>query len=214
MKDTKNVILVQGLNIKRRMKILIAILLLFNCLFVKAQESNNKWDPYSCVYSDFYHGVSWSFPSDITWDLTSGTEKHTIFKVVQPETQVTAFINANKIEDANINDIWKVYDYIVAQSKEIDRQIEANTGEKIISHTFQKCIFCGKHAYKTFYQSSFIDDRYDSPIEMVSMSYCYAWNGYSYSVTVKSYKLIYDEAGEEAIQDLFKGFTIINRYEK
>lgn len=150
-------------------------------------------------------------PNDVDWERVVGTEKHTVFKIVQPDTDITAFVNVNKIQSKDIEnaDMWDVYDKIVKQFKEADKLIEANTGMKTLNHIFEKCIFCGKHAYKAYHHGSLKDDRYDDALEIISLSYSYAHNGYTFMVTVKSYKEVFDLA-EEYIKDIFKGYTIVN----
>lgn len=176
-------------------------------------SQDERWDSKNYIYSNFQYGFSWTLPNDVTWDRIVGTEKHTVFKIVQPDTNITVFVNANKIEsnDAKNADIWKVYDTIVKNSKKYDELVEKNTGIKTISHTFEKCIFCGQHAYKAYHHGSLKDDRYDEPLEIISLSYSYAHNGYTFSVTIKSYKFVYDEVAEY-IKDIFKGYTIVNKY--
>lgn len=194
-------------------RFLLLILLLIGCNF-SAYSQAERWDPKNCIYSNYHFGFSWTFPSDVTWEKIVGTEKHTVFKVVQPDTDITAFVNVNRVEsnETDAIDIWKTYDNIVANYKKIDKYIEENTGMKTVSHTFEKCIFCGKPAYKSYHHSSFIDDRYDEPLEVISLTYSYAYKGFTFMVTIKSYKSVY-EIIEKYIQDIFKGYIIVNSYD-
>ena len=187
------------------------IFLLINSKEAKGQ--NERWDKNNYIYSNYQYGFSWTLPNDVTWEKITGTEKHTIFKVVQPDTNITVFVNASKIETKEPieADIWQYQEYIKNILKATEKITEQNTGLKTISSTFSKCTLCGQHAFKTTNLSSLKDDRYDEDLKIVTLSYLYYYKGYTFTVTIKAYKEIYD-AASEYIKNIFRGYTIVRKY--
>lgn len=176
---------------------------------MSAYSQTERWDEKNYIYSNFEYGFSWSMPSDVEWKKISGTEKHTVFKIRQPDTQITAFVNANPIENMNA-DVWDSYERMIQQHKEADISIEQMSGIKTLNHAFKKCLFCGQHAIKSYSHTSMFDDRCNEPIEVIGITYWYAKNGYIYAVSVKTHKQVYDFVGD-FMAELFKGYSIINR---
>lgn len=208
----KYILFLYNFIIDMRTKYCFLILFFFLPFFCFGQS--DQWDSDNYIYSNYKYGFSWTLPNNVRWQKITGTEKHTVFKAVQPDTNITVFVNVNKInhEKASNFDIWTIYDYLVETHKTTDKMIEKNTGLKTISHTFEKCLLCGQHAYKSFHHGSLKDDRYNSTLEIISKSYYYAYKGYSYAVTIKMYKDIYEEV-EDYIDEIFKGYSIINKTE-
>lgn len=195
------------------MKYLFSIMFLFISIFSFGQ--NERWDKDNCIYSNYEYGFSWTLPNEVPWKIITGTEKHTVFKAFQPDTYINVFVNANKIEGKNKSkyDISDIYNYIIEKSDSIDKVVEINTGIKTISHKFKKCLFCGQNAYKSYQHTMLKDDRYDDPIEFISTSYYYIYKGISYAVTIKMYKNVYDyEGANDFINEIFRGYTIVNKY--
>lgn len=195
------------------MKYRFLIMFLFISIFSFGQ--NERWDKDNYIYSNYKYGFSWTLPNEIAWKRITGTEKHTVFKAFQPDTYVNVFVNVNKIESKNASkyDISDIYNYIIEKSDSIDKVAEINTGIKTISHKFKKCLLCGQNAYKSYHHTMLKDDRYDEPLEFISTSYYYIYNGFSYAVTIKMYKYVCDYEGiNDFIDDIFRGYTIVNKY--
>lgn len=193
---------------------LVFMFLITHCVLC-AYGQSYRWNPKDFVYSNFEYAFSWSLPTDMDWEKISGTEKHTIFKAYQPDTYITVVVNVNQIQHEKAKDIsiWDFYDTIVSQSKQIDKYIEENTGNKTIKHTFEKCMFCGQKAYKTYHHTFFQDDRYEEPYEIITIAYSYAYRGFTYMASVKVHKSLYElDEIKSYINEIFRGYSIVNQY--
>lgn len=181
------------------------------CTIILAQST--RWNQETCVYSDFSNGFSWRLPvSD--WELTSGDEKHTVFKAVEMNTNITAFVNINPIETNKSfsEDIFRIYDKMVAMEDQLEKQAERVTGQKTVQNHRRKVRFGGKNAIKRRYITELVDDRYNEPLRVITYTYTFIYNKAIWSVTLKCHKQVYDLLLQEnlELEDIFKGFNFIH----
>lgn len=176
-------------------------------------EQDTKWNPKTNVYSDFKNGFSWSFPP-LDWEISSGTERHTIFKVVESNTKLTVFVNVNPITTSKNPpaDIFLIYDKLVSMENMLESQVEKVTGAKIIENSRKKTKFAGKNAIKRRYITKMEDDRYEKPLQVLAITYTFIYNNATWSISIKCYKEIYDYlmSQDYNIEEIFKGFQFIH----
>lgn len=191
------------------------ILSLFVCLVtVFSIAQNTRWNSKTCVYSDFTNGFAWSFPvSD--WEITSGGEKHTVFKIYESNTMITAFIN---IRPTTTNkdipdDIFLIHEKLEKMENLLEKEVERVSGQKVTENTRKKTRFGGKNAIKRRYITEFVDDRYEEPLRVITFTYHFIYNNSIWAVTLKCDKDIYDLMLKQEnynIEDIFKGFRFIH----
>lgn len=174
-------------------------------------EEIERWDPNSCVYSNYKYGFVWVLPSDLEWHYVAGTSKHTIFKVVEPVTQMTVYANITSYEGVDLRnvDFWDGFETMKKARQEANGIMQANGGDQINDISFEKCTFCNRHAAKEYFENTMDDDRYDEPVKISALSYHFYHYNYSFTITVKCYKEIYDLLGNDGIMQYFKGFNLI-----
>lgn len=167
------------------------------------ENNEERWDAENCVYSNFKYGVAFTLPKNMAWHKVSGTAKHTVVKFVQPDTQLTLFVNISPFEGATkVSDIWDVYEeYTNTILEVVKNKVNSISAEQIEDYYFKKAEFCGNHAIKTRYSSIFGDDRHDEKKRIITIDYTFLYNKSTTTVTVKCY---------DEIMDLFinQGFTM------
>ena len=190
---------------------LSSVVLLSVCIVMLAQ--NTRWSQKDCIYSDFKHGFSWQLPV-LDWKLTTGNEKHTVFKVVETNTSITAFVNINPIDTNKgfSEDIFRIYDKMVQMEDQLENQAERVTGQKTIQSNRRKARFGGKNAIKRRYITELVDDRYNEPLRVITYTYTFIYNKAIWSVTLKCHKQVYDLLLREnlELEGIFKGFNLIH----
>lgn len=176
------------------------------------ENAKERWDSESYVYSNFKYGFSWLFPTDIKWEKIGGSALHTVFKVKQPDTAITAYVNINKIESEPADkDIWDFYEKWNTMIEHLSKQAYQMTGEKTLQRNAKKCLFCGKRAIKQRYTSSIEDDRYPKPLCLITISYYFIQDWHMYSATIKMPQEVYEALSTNDLnpEDIFKGFALI-----
>lgn len=173
-----------------------------------------RWDAESCVYANFKNGVAFRLPNDIPWHKISGTAKHTVVKFVQPNTEITLFVNIHELpkcpQEAS-EDIWRLYDVFTERIiPEAMRMASENSNETIIDYTFRKSEICGKHAIKTVYKSQIADSRIDGKINIITIEYTFLYRQCNYTVTLKSYEDVKISLAEDGIdlEDFLQSFSL------
>lgn len=176
------------------------------------ENEEERWDAENCIYSNFKYGVAFTLPNNMAWHKVSGTAKHTVVKFVQPDTQLTLFVNINPINgSSNITDIWDVYEeYTNTVLQLVKNTVNRNSAEQIKDHNFQKAEFCGRHAIKTCYTSILGDDRHDEKIRLITIDYTFIYNNSTTTVTVKCYDEIMNLYKKQGIsmEDFLKSFQL------
>ena len=179
------------------------------------ETEDERWDTENCVYSNFKYGFSLTLPNDIAWHLTSGTSKHTVFRIEQPDTEMVMFVNYHPMTDGHTHtDIWDNYDvFITRVLPEVKKLTTNNSAETVTNQEYSKCSFCGKHAIKVFWTSTLYDDRYDEPIEMETIDYVFYHHDALTTVTLKYYRDVKDALMQDGydIRELLKGFLLVPR---
>ena len=195
------------------MRNLLILLLLFPVLCF---SQTSKWDSESKIYCDYQNGFSWQLPIEFEWRKELGTEKHTVFKVFDETTGITAFVNIVPIvlDTAKETDIFVLYDRYVKAEAELRKQQEYVTGEKTVESSMKKVSFAGKNSIKRFYTTEINDDRYEKPFRIVATTYTFIYDKSTWSISIKCYKEVYDyfKEGGFPVEEIFKGFTFINKY--
>lgn len=130
-------------------------------------EQDTRWNKKTNVYSDFKNGFSWSFPP-LDWEISSGTERHTIFKVIESNTGLTVFVNINPMSSTKNPpyDIFHVYEKFTFIDDMLESQIEKVTGSKVVENSIKKTKFAGKNSIKRRYITKMEDDRYEKPMHV------------------------------------------------
>ena len=183
--------------------------------FISRPESfeteSERWDCNGCSYSNFDYGFSFKLPSDIAWHLIRGTAKHTVVKFFQPDTEITLFVNINELENKKVNDIWDIYDLYTIHVLPMAISRMQSIGETIKEHNYKKSSFCGHHAIKVRYLSSYQDDRFEKPLEVTSIDYTIIYKGVLLTVSLKAYSEVVSELSEEGlnIEDYLKCFILL-----
>ena len=176
-------------------------------------EQDTRWNPKTNVYSDFKNGFSWSFPP-LDWEISSGTERHTVFKVIESNTGLTVFVNVNPITTSKNppNDIFQIYEKLASMEDVLESQVEKVTGAKIIENSRKKTKLAGKNAIKRRYITKMEDDRYEKPMQVLAITYSFIYNNSTWSISIKCHKEIYDYLISQNynIEDIFKGFQFIH----
>lgn len=176
------------------------------------ETNEERWDAGNCIYSNFKYGVAFSLPQNMAWHKVSGTAKHTVVKFVQPDTQLTLFVNINPIEgSAKVTDIWDVYEEYTSTIQQLVKgAVNRNSAEQIEDYTSKKADFCGKHAVKTRYTSILGDDRHDEKMRITTIDYTFFYNNSTTTVTVKCYDEIIDFFNSQgiAMEDFLKSFQL------
>ena len=133
-------------------------------------------------------------------------------KFVQPDTQLTLFVNINPIEgSAKVTDIWDVYEEYTSTIQQLVKgAVNRNSAEQIEDYNFKKADFCGKHAVKTRYTSILGDDRHDEKMRITTIDYTFFYNNSTTTVTVKCYDEIIDFFNSQGItmEDFLKSFQL------
>lgn len=177
------------------------------------ETSSERWDAENCIYANFMYGIAFTLPCDMAWHKVSGTSKHTIVKFVQPDTQLTLFVNHNPIQgETKYNDIWDIYDeYIQTISSVLKNAVSQNSAETIEDFNYRKAEFCGKHAVKVRYTSVYGDDRHEEKTRLTTIDYSFFYNNGSTTVSVKCFNKAIDYFREKGItlEDFLKGFQLI-----
>ena len=70
-------------------------------------NSQSSWDSKTFMYKNYDYSFAWEFPSFCNWEQVATLEKHTIFKVRQPDLGIVVYINVN---DTQVKDYWEQYD--------------------------------------------------------------------------------------------------------
>lgn len=175
------------------------------------KTDDERWDADNCVYSNFKYGFSFMLPCDVAWHLTSGTSKHTVFKIVQPDTEITMFVNVHPLTNIK-GDMWDNYNLFVNQVLPTSMNAtNANSAEQVNSSRHEKCEFCGKHAIKVEYESTLYDDRYDAPIDIKTINYVFIHHGALTTLALKSYTNVNETLLEDGynVESLLTSFSLI-----
>lgn len=176
------------------------------------KDDIERWDSQSATYSNFKYGFAFSLPTAVTWCKTPGSAKHTVVKFVQPDTELTIFVNINRAQKLKSNDIWDVYEFFVnSVEKDVLPTVEANTSEKISRFLHKKVTICGKHAVKVMYNSVKRDDRYNDEVCITTLDYTFVHNNSTYTLSIKCYDEVLEELNKNGItlEDFAKSFQII-----
>lgn len=182
---------------------------LFLLQAINLNAQNHRWDAEQYIYTDFDNGFYWAFPhyECRTWEKQIGLEKHTVFRAYQPETDIVAFVNVNKLEkEPKYSDIWDLYGQYEKLLNYADSIAYSRTGEKIIDRTISKSILAGQHAIKTTYKSTITDDRFKTGKVYYATTYSVYGNNATYRISVKTGEAYYKKYGQEEVNDIFKGF--------
>lgn len=164
-----------------------------------------RWDAESCVYANFKNGVAFRLPNDIPWHKVSGVAKHTVVKFVQPNTEITLFVNLHEMTEQTKeifgnDDIWDFYDVFTENIiPEALKMTSENSSEKILNYTFRKSEISGKHAIKTVYKSKLVDSRLDEEIMLVTIEYTFLYRQCEYTVALKCYEYVKDSLAEDGV---------------
>lgn len=175
------------------------------------KTDDESWDADNCVYSNFKYGFSFMLPNDVAWHLTTGTSIHTVFKIVQPDTELTMFVNVHPLTNIK-GDMWDNYDLFVNQVLPTSMDAtNAYSAEQVNSSRHEKCEFCGKHAIKVEYESTLYDDRYDAPIDIETINYVFLHHGALTTLALKTYTDVKDALLEDGIkvENLLTSFLLI-----
>ena len=185
------------------------------------ENEEERWDAENCIYANFKYGIAFNLPKDMAWHKISGTAKHTVVKFVQPETQLTIFVNINPIEKVNpdkqTEDIWDVYEESVKMlSSIIQQKVNVNSAEEVTDYHYRKAEICGKHAIKTYYKSKFEDDRYNDKSQLTTIDYTFLYNHSITTVTIKCFDDVIDILQDNGItlDDFLKCFQLTPISEK
>lgn len=172
-----------------------------------------RWDAYNGVYSNYKYGIAFNLLNRFCWQKLSGTAKHTVVKFVQPETQLTLFVNINPIEGKNdINDIWDFYDkFKKIVTDVILNDVNKNNAEKVKDINFKKAEICGKHAIKSRYISELGDDRFENKSIIITVDYTFIFNNAITTLTVKCPEKSLVQLNDKGfdIEDFIKGFQLL-----
>lgn len=168
------------------------------------ENEEERWDAENGIYANFKHGIAFNLPKDMAWHKVSGTAKHTVVKFVQPETQLTIFVNINPMENSNVDthpeDIWDIYEESVKLlSSIIQQKVNVNSAEKVIDYHYRKAEICGIHAIKTYYKSLFDDDRYEDKSQLTTIDYTFIYNHSITTVTIKCFDDVVDILHDDGI---------------
>ena len=176
------------------------------------ETSSERWDAENCIYANFMYGIAFTLPGDMAWHKVSGTSKHTIVKFVQPDTQLSLFVNYNPIQgETKYNDIWDIYDeYIQTICSALKNVVSHNSAETIEDINYRKAEFCGKHAVKIRYTSVYGDDRHEEKTLITAIDYSFLYNNGTTTVSVKCYNKVLDILKEKGytMEDFLKGFQL------
>ena len=195
------------------MKNIVIILALF--LTIPSFSQNmERWDSKTAVYSNFEWGFSWTLPNEVTWEKSSGMERHTVFRAINPDLQLTVFVNINPASNnvkLSEDTPWDKFEFIKKQLTEIENSIPDAVGGRVTESHVEKVKFGGKKAIKNTYITRYDDDdRYkNDPYEVYAVTYTFVHKNANWSVSFKLYKDILDYAGEEIIDEVFRGFNFI-----
>lgn len=170
-------------------------------------NSQSSWDSKTFMYKNYDYSFAWEFPSFCNWEQVATLEKHTIFKVRQPDLGIVVYINVN---DTQVKDYWEQYDIFLTLMEKSLETMKKNTGAIISNKSYKKFLLSGKHAVKVRYNFSIKDDRYESPINSSIVSYYYISNKKSYILTLQVPTEVYEyDDFEEVVNEIFKGYHIL-----
>lgn len=180
----------------------ITILMVLLSIPVFAQE---KWNKESCSYTNHTWNFHWNFNKELEWELSQGSEKHTVFKVDSPYG-LKAYININPFASADQEnwDLWVHFEDYKNVLKTSWGKVSERTGGKVIPIKIEKCRFAGENAIKVIVKTILKDDVHDE----ISYSYTYTFHkdGATWSVTVMTSPDVWNLAGEEGVKELFINF--------
>ena len=191
----------------------IVLLLLFILSVPTLAQNEERWDK-TGVYSNFEWGFSWVLPKEITWEKSSGIERHTVFRAYNPDTQLTVFVNINPPGGSvklNENALWDNFEAIEKQLSKVENSLPSSEGGRIIESHSKKVMFAGKKAIKRTYTTRYDnDERYkNESFDVYAVTYSFIYKNASWSVSFKLYKEFLEYAGEGVIDEVFRGFSFI-----
>lgn len=170
--------------------------------------SQSSWNGEKYIYKSYDYSFVWCFPDFATWEEITTLEKHTVFKVRQPDLNIVVYMNVN---DTPIEDYWKQYDLFLQLMEKSLGVMNKNTGAEIYDKSYKKFLLAGQHAVKVKYKFTIKDDRYDMPINTSIVSYYYISNKKSYILTLQVPTEVFEFEGfeEEVVSEIFKGYHIL-----
>ena len=185
------------------------------------ETEEERWDVVNCIYANFKYGIAFNLPNDMAWHKISGTAQHTVVKFVQPDTQITLFVNINPIGNVNYDgyteDIWDVYEETVKLLLSVvQKSVNVNSAEKVLNYNYRKAEICGKHAIKIIYNSELNDDRFEDRSSLTTVEYMFLYNYSTVTVTVKCLDEVKEFLLDEGItlDDFLKSFQLTPISEK
>lgn len=166
------------------------------------------WDRDKYIYKNYDYGFAWIFPDFAKWEEDMTLEKHTVFKVRQPDMGIVVYMNVN---DTPIKDYWKQYDLFLQLMEKSLMIMNKNIGAVIYDKSYKKFLLAGQHAVKVKYKFTIKDDRYDTPVNTSVVSYYYVSNYKSYILTLQVPTEVFTFEGfeEEVVSEIFKGYHIL-----
>lgn len=170
--------------------------------------SQSVWDSEKYMYKSYDYGFVWTFPNFAKWEEEVTLEKHTVFKVRQPDLGIVVYMNVN---DTPIKDYWQQYDLFLQLMEKSLIVMNKNTGAEIYDKSYKKFLLAGQHAIEVKYKFTIKDDRYDRPIKTSVVSYYYISNKRSYILTLQAPTEVFTFKGfeEEIASEIFKGYHIL-----
>ena len=176
--------------------------------FNKKDSKKESWDEESAVYTNFEHGFAWALPITGSWRREAGTSKHTIFKAVEGDTRITAFVSLTPLDLGSSKpedfDSWLLYDSML-DAAETKKEEAKKRGQEIYSDDITKAVFCGKHAIKE--RSIFIENHGTKQLKIIQFTYSLYYEGNILGVSVKSdydtYRDLFTSFDVESILDSF-----------
>lgn len=187
-------------------KVFLALVMLLSMASCSAQLEWNAKD-YSAY--DESNGYAWSLPWDKnhTWSKQQGLEAHTVFRAVQPQTGVVAFLNFQPFTKEPIYDnILEIYDKMVSVFAYQDKKM-ASKGVTITDRETSPSMLNNVPAIRVYYVSK--ETKRGKVVKTHCLQYYLKGDKGTYIVTTKCFSAAYTKYGIAYMEGILKGFILL-----
>lgn len=188
---------------KRLINLLCMLLFSLNCL-----AQSELWDTENHIYVNHNYGFSWDLGAELDWSRTIGTERHTIFRAKEINSQIICFVNAQEVNIPSDKDIWDNFQAHYKLEQTLKNAFE-NKGVSYEIIKFEKATLWFKHAIKSITKVSPKNGlSANSEVASLKITYRTYHKGQVLSLTVTLPLFVYEELVKENIdvEELFSGF--------
>lgn len=182
-------------------------------LCVLVSNAQLEWSTKDYSAYDESRGYAWNLPWDRnhTWTKQNGLEAHTVFRAIQPQTGMVAFLNFHPFTADPIYDsILDVYDKMVDLFSYQDKKM-ASRGIVISSRDTSPSMLNNTPAIRAYYISK--EKKNGKIVITHCLQYVLKCDMGTYIVTTKCFNSAYVKYGIAYMEGILKGFILLTEDE-